>query len=134
MRPNWTKPIATWRGATMRWQAGDPISALYKALEFLSSGVVISGYCVASRFPEVKIVYRYFKVFALSAALVVPVMVSAQEREHNNQSRHYEDKAHNDSHEWNTNEDQAYRRYLQEHHMKYHDFAKAKRSEQEGYW
>ena len=43
-------------------------------------------------------------------------------------------KAHSDSHEWNNNEDQAYRRYLQEHHKKYHDFAKAKPSEQSNYW
>jgi len=56
----------------------------------------------------------------LTAALVVPVAIGAQER----QSPRYEDKAHNDSHEWNNNEDQAYRRYLQEHHKKYHDFAK----------
>jgi hypothetical protein len=86
-------------------------------------------------------VYRYFKVIVLSAALVIPVLVSAQDRDHpdnkgqnNQQSRRYEDKTHKDSHEWNANEDQSYRRYLQEHHKKYHDFAKAKRSEQNDYW
>ena len=84
------------------------------------------------------IVYRYCKVIVLSAALVVPVLVSAQDRDHKDensqQSRRYEDKAHKDSHEWNTGEDQAYRRYLQEHHRKYNDFAKAKQSEQNNYW
>jgi len=79
-------------------------------------------------------VYRYFKMIVLGAALVFPGMVSAQDRDHDNQSRHYEDKAHHDSHEWNTGEDKAYRRYLEEHHRKYHDFAKAKKSEQEDYW
>jgi hypothetical protein len=89
---------------------------------------------------EENIVYRYFKVIVLSAALVVPVLVSAQDRDHqdkdqhNQQSRRYEDKTHKDSHEWNTNEDQAYRRYLQEHHKRYHDFSKAKKSEQNDYW
>lgn len=80
--------------------------------------------------------YRYFKVIVLSAVLVVPVLVSAQDRDHQNnqQSRRYEDKAHKDSHEWNADEDQAYRRYLQEHHKKNHDFAKAKKSEQNDYW
>ena len=84
--------------------------------------------------------YRYFKVIVLSAALVVPVLVGAQDRDRpdkgqsNQQTRRYEDKAHKDSHEWNAGEDQAYRRYLQEHHKKYHDFAKAKQSEQNDYW
>lgn len=84
--------------------------------------------------------YRYFKVIVLSAALVVPVVVSAQDRDHpdtrqnQQQSRRYEDKAHKDFHEWNAGEDQAYRRYLQEHHKKYHDFAKAKKKEQDDYW
>ncbi len=79
--------------------------------------------------------HRYFKVIMLSAALVVPVAVVAQDRDHpDQQTRRYEDKAHKDSHEWNSNEDQAYRRYLQEHHKKYHDFAKAKKTEQSDYW
>jgi hypothetical protein len=79
-------------------------------------------------------VYRYFQLFAIGAALVVPVVASAQDRDHAMESRKYEDKAHHDSHEWNSNEDTAYRRYLQEHHRKYHEFAKAKKSEQSDYW
>lgn len=82
--------------------------------------------------------YRYFKVMVLSAALMVPAVVSAQDRDHrddhNEQTRRYQDKAHNDYHEWNSNEDQAYRRYLEEHHRKYHDFSRAKRHEQNDYW
>jgi len=85
-------------------------------------------------------VYRYFKVVVLSAALVVPALMSAQDHDHmdrgrnDQQSRRYEDKAHSDSHEWNAGEDQAYRRYLQERHRKYHDFTKAKKNEQSDYW
>jgi hypothetical protein len=30
--------------------------------------------------------------------------------------------------------DRAYRKYLEEHHKKYHEFSKAKRKEQEDYW
>ena len=84
--------------------------------------------------------YRYLKVMVLSAALVGPVLVSAQDRDrpdrgqNNQQSRRYEDRAHKDSHEWNADEDRAYRRYLQEHRKKYHDFQKAKKNEQNDYW
>jgi hypothetical protein len=85
-------------------------------------------------------VHHCLKVFMLTAALIVPVAVRAQERDRqdNRQSeqsgRRYEDKVHNDSHVWNSSEDQTYRRYLQENHRKYHDFAKAKRTEQDNYW
>src|SRR5436309_9373465 len=94
--------------------------------------------------------YRYLKVIALSACLVGPALVGAQDRDHqdrdhqdrdrqdrgqnNQQSVRYEDRAHKDFHEWNPDEDQAYRRYLQEHHRKYHEFSKAKKSEQSDYW
>ena len=76
----------------------------------------------------------------LSAALVIPVVASGQERDRQDsrqsdqQTRRYEDRAHNDSHEWNNTEEQAYRRYLQENHRKYRDFAKAKKTEQDNYW
>ena len=82
--------------------------------------------------------YRYFKVIVLSAALAVPVLVSPQDRDHqdqnNQQSRRYEDRVHKDSHEWNSGEDKAYRRYLQENKRTYRDFAKAKKNEQDKYW
>jgi hypothetical protein len=85
-------------------------------------------------------VYSYFKVIVLSGSLVIPVVVSAQDRDYperrqnDQRSRRYEDESHKDFHEWNAREDQAYRRYLQEHHKKYHDFAKARKREQDDYW
>jgi hypothetical protein len=84
-----------------------------------------------------QLTFRYFNVVILSTALMVGVsgVGIAQEREHQSQQeKRYEDKAHNDFHEWNDREDRAYRQYLNEHHRKYHDFAKANRKEQEGYW
>jgi hypothetical protein len=78
-------------------------------------------------------VHRYFNVILLSAALAVPMVAGAQDRGQQ-QGRHYEDRAHNDSHDWNAGEDEAYRRYLKEHHKKNHDFAKAKKREQDDYW
>jgi hypothetical protein len=85
-------------------------------------------------------VHRYFRYILLTAALVVPTAVIAQDRDHQDshendqKGRRYEDKAHQDAHEWNGSEDQAYRRYLQEHHKKYRDFSKAKNKDQNDYW
>ena len=83
-------------------------------------------------------VYRYFKLTLLGAALVFPIAARAQDRDDHRdrqqEARRYEDRAHHDSHEWNDREDRAYRRYLEEHHKKYHDFAKAKKREQQDYW
>lgn len=97
---------------------------------------------------------NYFKTLVLSAALLVPAGLSAQDRDHQDrdrqdrdrqsqgqndrqndrQSRRYEDRAHNDSHEWNATEDQKYRQYLLEHHKKYRDFDRAKQRDQDKYW
>ena len=78
---------------------------------------------------------RYIQAAVLSAAVALTGMAHAQERDHQaDEHKRYEDKAHNDSHEWNDKEDQAYRRYLQERHKKYHDFAKASKKEQSDYW
>ena len=82
--------------------------------------------------------HRYFTVIAISA-LCVPLAVSAQDRDSKDraaeqQGKHYEDKAHNDSHEWNSTESQKYGQYLQEHHKKPHDFDKAGKKEQADYW
>lgn len=38
------------------------------------------------------------------------------------------------NHQWAQTEDPAWRQYLQEHHRKYHDWAKSKKKEQEDYW
>ena len=78
---------------------------------------------------------RCLELILLSAVLMAPAYVKAQDRARDNQqARRYEDKAHNDSHEWNDAEDKAYRRYLDEHHKKYHDFERASKKEQADYW
>ena len=79
------------------------------------------------------------KCVILCSAIVLPLIAGGQERrdEQNrpqaSESRRYEDSAHR-VHEWDASEDQAYRRYLQEHHKKDHDFAKASKREQNNYW
>jgi hypothetical protein len=82
--------------------------------------------------------YRYFKLTLLCAALVLPIATKAQDRDDQRDKRqevrHYEDRAHHDSHEWNDREDQAYKRYLRERRKKDHDFEKASKREQKDYW
>jgi hypothetical protein len=43
-------------------------------------------------------------------------------------------KRHKDYHVWDAKEDQAYRRFLEEKHMAYHEWSKASRREQREYW
>jgi hypothetical protein len=39
-----------------------------------------------------------------------------------------------DKHQWNEGENAAWHQYLKEHHKKDHDWAKAKKKEQQDYW
>jgi len=73
---------------------------------------------------------RHFRAALVASALLLPGTAFTQDRDHHS----YEDRGHRDSHEWNEREDQAYRRYLKEHHRKYRDFARLNRRDQESYW
>lgn len=55
-----------------------------------------------------------------------PQAVSAQVRVY--------DSGHKDYHNWDDNENQAWIRYQDEHHMKHHDYKKASKREQSEYW
>jgi len=44
------------------------------------------------------------------------------------------DAKHNDYHDWNENEDRAYRRYLNERHEDYRDYGKMTHEKQTEYW
>lgn len=46
----------------------------------------------------------------------------------------YHDRDHNDDHEWNRNEDRAYRIYLRDNHRKYQNFNRLKDEDQQSYW
>jgi Ni/Co efflux regulator RcnB len=81
--------------------------------------------------------HKSLRLCLLCTALAVPMLARAQDRDEHRDAqevRHYEDREHHDSHEWNEKEDQAYRRYLQERHKKYRDFSKASKKEQQAYW
>jgi hypothetical protein len=74
---------------------------------------------------------------ALAGALSIgTTTLCAQEHGQDNRSaenRTYTDSNH-ERHEWNANEDGAWKRYRGEHHIKQEDFAKANRRQQEAYW
>jgi len=67
---------------------------------------------------------RFCSAALLGAALLVPLAMApiALRAEDNKSARTYHDKKHNDDHEWNAHEDQAYRVYAKENHRKYTDF------------
>jgi hypothetical protein len=48
--------------------------------------------------------------------------------------KRYYDKAHKDYHTWNDDEQRNYTTFLNENHIRPHDFAKAKAAEQQRYW
>lgn len=83
--------------------------------------------------------HRYLGALALGAALIIPVAVSAQDRESPPQADHskdkrYYDKSGKDWHEWNSNEDHVYHQYLQDNHQTDRDFAKANSRERSDYF
>ena len=76
---------------------------------------------------------RFCNAAVLGAALIIPVAltptaISAQS------AKSYHDKEHNDDHQWNSNEDQAYKMYAKENHRKASNFAKLKENDQQAYW
>ncbi len=86
--------------------------------------------------PDMKIIKsRFWNVAVLSAALMAPVALApTMLRAEDQKARTYHDKQHNDDHEWNSHEDQAYRVWVKENHRKSTDFYKLKDSDQQAYW
>jgi len=68
----------------------------------------------------------------MGAALIIPVTVAPVQLKAAEQK--YHDKGHNDDHQWNGQEDKAYRMWAKENHRKYVPFAKLKNDDQESYW
>lgn len=85
---------------------------------------------------------RFLNAALLGAALIVPIAMAPttlraddQKAEaHQKAARTYHDKKHNDDHDWNNHEDQAYRVYVKENHRKYRDFSKINENDQQAYW
>ena len=79
---------------------------------------------------------RFWNTVLLGAALMTRIAIAptALRAEDHKPARTYHDKQHNDDHEWNSHEDQAYRAYAKENHRKYSDFSKLKDNDQQAYW
>jgi hypothetical protein len=71
----------------------------------------------------------------LSAALIAPIALTPTTlRAEDQKGRTYHDKKHNDDHEWNGHEDQAYGMWTKQNHRKVVEFTKLKPRDQESYW
>jgi hypothetical protein len=78
---------------------------------------------------------RFWNVALLGAALMVPTtMAPIALRAQDHTARTYHDKQHNDDHQWNGQEDKAYRIYAKQNHRKYGDFSRLKEGDQQNYW
>jgi len=81
--------------------------------------------------------HRFLNAVLLGAALLAPMgiaPITLRAEDHNN-GRTYHDKQHNDDHEWNSHEDQAYRIWVKQNHGRYNNnFAKLKENDQQTYW
>jgi len=79
---------------------------------------------------------RYMGAFLLSAFLITPIVVRADDDDHRraNRVQRYYDRDARDWHEWNEREQQAYRRYLEEQHREYREWGRANRRTQQDYW
>lgn len=82
--------------------------------------------------------HRFLGAAIVAAALLAPVAASAAATpagapETTNQKRVY-DRSHKDYHVWDNNEDQAYRSYLGDQHIKYRSYSTLSRKRQTTYW
>jgi hypothetical protein len=77
--------------------------------------------------------YRFIASLFLAAAMVAPVSMMAAPAPQGVQVRVY-DSNHKDYHNWNDNEDRAYRGYLTEQHQTYREYNKQNHKTQARYW
>ena len=73
----------------------------------------------------------------LSAALIASIAMTPallRAGDHKEDPRKYHDRSHNDDHERDNHEDQAYRMWAKERHLKEGEFARLKERDQQAYW
>lgn len=80
-------------------------------------------------------IHRTIGSFLLAAALLTPTiaMAAAGPQDAGVTVRVY-DPGHKDYHNWDDREDKAYRQYLTDQHMKYHDYKHISKAQQRAYW
>jgi hypothetical protein len=79
--------------------------------------------------------HRYVAALFLAIALAVAMstMSFSRPEEATVQVRVY-DRTHKDYHHWDAHENDAWRVYLSNSHVTFHEYTKANRREQDGYW
>jgi Spy/CpxP family protein refolding chaperone len=77
---------------------------------------------------------RLLNATFLGAALLVSTTLVPTALRAQDQNRTYHDKDHNDDHQWNNQENQAYHVWAKDNHRKSGNFAKLKESDQQAYW
>ncbi len=78
---------------------------------------------------------NFWSTALLSAALIGPVALAPRVlRAEEQGARSYHDKQHNDDHEWNGQEDKAYKIYAKQNHRKASNFSSLKEDDQQNYW
>jgi hypothetical protein len=79
---------------------------------------------------------RFWNGALLSAALIAPLAMlpTALRAEDQKNARTYHDVQHNDDHQWNGQEDKAYKVWTKENHRKPRAFAKITVNDQQAYW
>jgi type III secretory pathway component EscR len=78
--------------------------------------------------------HRFLTTLVLGAALVAPVGLRADDDHHEKDKHRYYDRDAKDWHEWNEQEQRAYRRYLEENHKRDLAWERARANEQRSYW
>jgi hypothetical protein len=73
--------------------------------------------------------FRILSGLLLGAALFVPVAVSAADHD-----KRYYDRQGKDYHQWNAQEDRAYRAYVEGQHQQYREFRRVKPVRQQEYF
>jgi ribulose kinase len=79
---------------------------------------------------------RFLNTALLGAALIASIAMptTALRAADQKSARSYHDAQHNDDHQWNRNEDQAYRVYVKQNHRRNTTFVKLKDNDQQAYW
>jgi len=80
--------------------------------------------------------HRTVLSYLIAGALCAPIVTStasAAARTSRHEVRIY-DREHHDYHKWNTDEQKAYRHYLEERHDAYRAYSKARAKERLEYW
>jgi hypothetical protein len=78
---------------------------------------------------------RFWNAVLMGAALITPIaIVPTALRAEDHKAVRYHDKQHNDDHEWNDHENQAYRVWTKENHRKDREFSKLKDNDRQAYW